>query len=221
MSTRINHNILSMTAQRNIRTTQSDLNRAVNRLSSGLRINNAFEDPAGLAISERFRAQIASMEEAERNADYDINLIDTAEGALSIIDEMLIRMRALAVQAANGALEEQDRAALDVEFQQLKSEITRIASKTTYNNKVLLDGGFSSDGIRFHIGPQADDGYIVKFNDMTASGLGLTSAELTTIDASRAAITNLDTAIESKDTERTRLGSSVKRLQHTIANLLI
>ncbi len=221
MSARINHNVLSMTAQRNIMKTQSDLNRAVNRLSSGLRINNAYEDPAGLAISERFRAQIASMEEAERNANYDINLIDTAEGALSIIDEMLIRMRALAVESANGALESQDRAALNVEFQELKSEITRIAGRTTYNNKVLLDGDFSSGGIRFHIGPEADDGYSVTFNDMTASGLGLTSVELTTTDTARTAITSLDSAIESKDTERTRLGASVERLQHTIANLQV
>ena len=221
MSARINHNILSMTAQRNIMSTQASLDKAVNRLSSGLRINNAYEDPAGLAISERFRAQIASMEEAERNANYDINLIDTAEGALSIIDEMLVRMRALAVQSANGALESQDRAALNVEFQQLKSEITRIAGRTTYNNKVLLDGDFSSGGIRFHIGPSADDGYSVTFNDMTATGLGLADVDLETTDTARAAITLLDTAIETKDTERTRLGASVERLQHTIANLMV
>lgn len=227
MSTRINHNILSLAAQRNLSRTQNTLNTTVNRLSSGLRINNAWEDPAGLAISERFRAQIASMQEAERNANYNINMIDTAEGALSIIDEMLIRMRALAVQAANGALETADRDALNVEFKQLRSEVSRIAESTNYNNKILLDGRFSSPsaGIRFHIGTGQTDGYVVTFANMTSSGLGLQNdngfTEIDTVVKAQAAITTLDTAMTSKDTERTQLGSYVERLQHTISNLQI
>ncbi|HDH57227.1 MAG TPA: flagellin, partial [Bacteroidetes bacterium] len=140
MSMRINHNILSMTAQRNLWSTQNDLDRAVTRLSSGLRINNAWDDPAGLAISERFRAQISSMEEAERNANNNINLMQTAEGALSVIDEKLVRMRALAIEASNGSLLSTDREALDVEYQQLVSEINRIAQVTNYNGLALLDG---------------------------------------------------------------------------------
>ncbi len=138
MSTRINHNILAMTAQRNIWNTQTALDRAVTRLSSGLRVNYAWDDPAGLAVSERFRAQISSMDEAERNANYDINMMQTAEGALSVIDEKLIRLRALAVEASNGALTDADRASLDVEFQQLVSEINRIALVTNYNGLYLL-----------------------------------------------------------------------------------
>src|SRR4030042_1572542 len=124
MSTRINHNILSLQTQRAIHQTQLAMDNAVKRLSSGLRINNAWDDPAGLAVSERFRAQIASMVEAKRNANYNVNLLQTAEGALSVIDEKMIRMRALAIQASNGALTSLDRASLDVEFQQLKSEVT-------------------------------------------------------------------------------------------------
>src|SRR4030067_843837 len=130
MSTRINHNILSLTAQRNIYSAQASLDTAVTRLSSGLRINNAWDDPAGLAVSERFRAQIASMVEAERNANYNANLLQTADGALSVIDEKLIRMRALSIQASNGSLTAEDRDSLNVEFNQLRSEITRIANVT-------------------------------------------------------------------------------------------
>jgi len=139
MSTRINHNILGMTAQRNIHQAQNSLDVAVNRLSSGLRINNAWDDAAGLAVSEKFRAQISGMGEAEKNANYNINLLSTAEGALSVIDEKLIRMRQLAVQASNGALTTSDRSFVNVEFQQMKSEITRIASVANYNGKKLID----------------------------------------------------------------------------------
>jgi len=224
MSTRINHNILALTAQRNIWATQSNLDRAVTRLSSGLRINYAWDDPAGLAVSERFRAQIASMDEAERNANYDINLMQTAEGALSVIDEKLTRMRALAVEASNGALTTDDRAALDVEFQQLVSEITRIAQVTNYNGLSLLDGAYSSTGIKFHIGTynvENEDYYFVNFNDMTASALGLSGVDITNTINAQAAIGSIDVAINSKDTERTRIGAYVERLQGTIQQLQI
>ncbi len=221
MSTRINHNVLSLAAQRNLQRTQFDMDKTVARLSSGLRINKAWEDPAGLAISEKFRSQIASMDEAERNANYDMNLIDTAEGALSIIDEMLIRMRALAVQSANGALTDDDRSKLDLEFQQLKSEITRISESTNYNTKVLLDGSYSDEGIVFHIGPASSDNYSVAFSDMRVSALGLSDGNLATINGAQSAIDSVDDAISSKDNERTRLGSYVERLQHTVHNLQI
>lgn len=223
MSTRINHNVLALTAQRNIWETQNALDKAVTRLSSGLRINHSWDDPAGLAISERFRAQIASMDEAERNANIDINLMQTAEGALSVVDEKLTRMRALAVEASNGALSSTDRTALNVEFQQLMSEVTRIAEVTNYNGLYLLDGTYSSTGIKFHIGTynvQNQDYYHVTFNSMTASALGLSSLTLTTTTSAQSAISGLDTAIESKDTERTRLGAYVERLQGTIQELM-
>ena len=224
MSTRINHNILSLTAQRNLYVTQNQLNTAVTRLSSGLRINNAWEDPAGLAISERFRAQIASMEEAERNANYNINMIQTAEGALSIIGEILVRMRSLAVQASNGALDVSDRGALDAEFQALKEEITRIADSTSYNGKFLLSGDHEEAGaegtIRAQIGIERTDYIEFEFAGMTASALSLTSAELTGTNA-QLAISSIDSAIDSKNTARTSLGAYVERLQHTIRNMQV
>jgi flagellin len=227
MSTRINHNILSLTAQRNIWQTQNDLDTSVSRLSSGLRINNAWDDPAGLAVSERFRAQIASMTEAQRNANYDVNLLQTAEGALSVMDEKLIRMRALSIQASNGALLDIDRQALNTEFQQLKSEISRIANTTNYNGNFLLDGSYSgagAEGMKFHIGTynvENEDYYYYSMNSMTADDLGLTSTNLLNTATAQAAIGNLDLALESKDSERTRIGSYVERLQNTILNLQI
>ncbi|MFN3821387.1 MAG: flagellin [bacterium] len=222
MSTRINHNILSLTAQRNLQVTQNQLDQAVARLSSGLRINQAWEDPAGLAVSEKFRAQIASLQEAERNANYNINLLETAEGALSVIDEKLVRLRSLAVQAANGGLTSEDRAILDTEFQALLDEIDRIANVTNYNGIYLLDGSTAS--VTFHIGANAtnnEDYYTVTLNGMRTTDLGINTLDITTVASAQAAITSLDTAIASKDTERTRLGSFVERLQNTILQLQI
>lgn len=229
MSTRINHNILSMTAMRNIWQTQGQLDTALKRLSSGLRINHAWDDPAGLAVSERFRAQIASMEEAERNANYNINLLATAEGALSVIDEKLVRMRSLAIQASNGALTSTDRAALDVEFTQLRSEITRIANTTNYNGLYLINGDFTTGGtyaggVKFHIGTyntRGQDYYYVQLANMTASALGLGSSTLVDTVNAQNAIGSIDAAINTKDTERTRIGSYVSRLQNTVLNLQI
>lgn len=224
MSTRINHNILALTAQRSIFKTQNDLDRTLTRLSSGLRINYSWDDPAGLAVSERFRAQIDSMVEAERNANYNVNLLATAEGSLQTIDNTLSRMRALAIQASNGALASQDRASLDTEFQQLSSEITRIANTTNYNGLYLLSGAYSTNGIKFHIGTynvSGQDYYYVTLNNMSASALGLTGLNLLSTLSAQNSIASLDAAINTKDTERTRIGSQVSRLQNTIQNLQV
>lgn len=224
MSTRINHNILALTAQRNLYSHQLRLENTIARLSSGVRINNAWDDPAGLAVSERFRAQIASMQEAERNAHNNINLISTAEGALSTLDEMLVRMRALAIEASNGTLNDADRALLDVEFQQLKSEVDRIAKTTNYAGVYLLDGSYSASGIKFHIGinnAANDDYYYVTFNAMTLSELGIDGTALTTTANAQAALGLIDDAVTIKDAEQSRLGSYAERLQHTVTNLQV
>jgi flagellin len=229
MSLRINQNPLAIGVHRQLMNTQNSLNTAVTRLSSGLRINNAWDDPAGLAVSEKMRAQISSMTEAERNANYGINMLATAEGALSVIDEKLIRMRSLSVEASNGTLTSLDRSYLDVEFQQLKSEITRIASVTNYNGLYLIDGTYSQGaagpgglGLKLHIGTynvSNQDFYYVNLGDMTANGLGLSSVDLTNTATAQSAIDTLDSAINIKDTERTRIGSYVTRLQATVQNL--
>ena len=241
----INHNVLSMVTHRNLWLTQNDLNSAVKSLSSGLRINHAWDDPTGLGISERFRAQIAGMVEAEKNANSNINMLATAEGALSVIDEKLVRMRAIAIQAANGALTSTDRTVANLEFQQLKSEITRIASTTNYNGLKLLDGNFSStsiqtgtcltlgynnvstaadNAVKFHIGQNntiGEDYYYVNLGSMTASALGIEDSNICNTASAQAAIDSIDAAINSKDIERTFIGSLVERLQNTILNLQI
>ncbi|KPL06608.1 hypothetical protein AMJ86_07895 [bacterium SM23_57] len=246
MSMRINHNLLSMAAHRNLWVTQNDLDSAVQRLSTGLRINHAWDDPTGLGISERFRAQIGGMQEAEKNANYSVNLLQTAEGALAVIDEKLIRMRAIAVQASNGALTTLDRQIANVEFQQLKSEITRIANVANYNGFYLISGarasttdntgtclalGYSqvtttanNSAIKFHIGPNnvvGDDYYYVNLGGMTASHLGLDNLNICTTGAAQSSLEAIITAINSKDVERTFIGSLVERLQNTILNLQI
>ncbi len=246
MSMRINHNLLSMAAMRNLWTTQNDLDTAVQRLSSGLRINYSWDDPTGLGISERFRAQIGGMQEAEKNANYNVNMMQTAEGALAVIDEKLIRMRAIAVQAANGALTTLDRQVANVEFQQLKSEITRIANVTNYNGFYLINGarasatdntgtclalGFSqvtttanASAIKFHIGANntaGDDYYYVNLGGMTASHLGIADLDLCTTLSAQNSLSAIITAINSKDVERTFIGSVVERLQNTILGLQV
>ncbi|MDP8205998.1 MAG: flagellin [Candidatus Electryonea clarkiae] len=224
MSTRINQNVLSLMTRRNIWSAQNDLDQAVTRLSSGLRVNYAWDDPAALNISERFRAQISSMVEAEKNANQAINVIRMADGAMSVIDEKLVRMRALAVQASNGTLTSNDRSALHLEFDSLRSEVTRIAQSTNYNGKYLLNGSYSAEnvsGLKFHIGifnTSNVDYYYVQMGDVTSSALGLNGLDLTNTATAQVAITSLDTAIQSKDTLRTRLGSYVNRLQSTILN---
>ncbi len=224
MSTRINQNVLSLTAQRSIYASQNDLDEAITRLSSGLRVNYAWDDPAALNISERFRAQIASMVEAEKNAGYAINVIRMADGALSVIDEKLIRMRALAVQASNGTLSDSDRLALHLEFASLRSEITRIARSTNFNGKFLLDGRWSAEnatGVKFHVGIFNTDNvdyYFVEMGNVTAQALGIADLDLTNTLTAQQAITTMDNAIESKDSIRSRLGSYVNRLQNTILN---
>jgi flagellin len=229
-----------MTAQRNIGTAQNSLDTSVNRLSSGLRINNAWDDAAGLAVSEKFRAQISGMVEAEKNANYNINALATAEGALSVIDEKLIRMRALAIEASNGALTSTDRSFIDVEFQQMKSEITRIASVANYNGKFLIDGSLSANttnattmnnnaslsndgnGLKFHIGANnevGEDYYYVNIGGATASHLGLNGTDVLDTATAQDSITAIDNAIQSKDTSRAFIGAMVNRLQNNILQL--
>jgi flagellin len=246
MSTRINHNILSLTGQRSIWATQAALDRAVQRLSSGLRINYAWDDPTGLGISERLRASISGMREAQKNANYNINLLQTAEGALGVIDEKLIRMRAIAVQASNGILTTLDRQIANVEFQQLKSEVDRIANVTNYNGFKLLDGsraagtastestmalGFNlvstaggDNAIKFHIGDNNAVGldyYFVNLGGMTASALGLADLNVADTANAQSAVETIIDAISSKDVERTFIGSLVERLQNSVLNLMI
>jgi flagellin len=167
----INTNVASLNAQRNLNVSQNTLATSLQRLSSGLRINSAKDDAAGLAISERFTAQIRGLNQAARNANDGISLAQTAEGALGEIGNNLQRLRELAVQSANATNTASDRASLDAEAQQLVAEITRVASQTQFNGLTLLDGSFSSQA--FQVGANANQTITVNsIADSRATGLG-------------------------------------------------
>jgi len=148
-SFRINHNIAAINTYRQLTRSTATLERSLERLSSGLRINRAADDVAGLSISQRMRAQVAGLQQASRNASQAINLVQTAEGALNEIHDILTRMRELAVEAASDNISESDRASLHNEFDQLRSEITRIAESTEYNNVKLIDGSFTRNQVNW------------------------------------------------------------------------
>jgi len=194
MSSTINTNLNSMTAQRNSSKTQNELSMAINRLSSGLRINSAKDDAAGLAISERFTSQIRGLNQAARNANDGISLAQTAEGALGSIGSNLQRMRELAVQSANATNSSSDRAALQQEVTQLASEIDRVATQTQFNGTTLLDGGFSAQ--QFQVGANAGQTITVSSIDSARTsalgqyqGFSLTNQSIGTASNTAAALT--------------------------------
>ncbi|HHW68636.1 MAG TPA: flagellin [Epulopiscium sp.] len=184
------------------------------RLATGQRINSAADDPAGLAISERMRAQIRGLRMAQRNAMDGISLIQTAEGAMNEIHSILQRMRELSVQAANGTNTDQDRAYLNEEFQQLKQAVYQFARSTEFNSQPLLDGSKKDKGIHLQIGPNAGDSLIVTIGDMT--DLGLDALDISTQEGAEKAMKALDDSINQVSRERSKLGAIQNRLEHTI-----
>ena len=170
MASTINTNISSLTAQRNLGMSQASLNTSIQRLSSGLRINTAKDDAAGLAISERFTSQIRGLNQAARNANDGISLAQTAEGALGKVGDMLQRMRELAVQSSNATNSKADRQALQAEVKQLSDEIDRVAKQTSFNGQKILDGSFA--GAMFQVGANSGENITVgALTDSSAKGL--------------------------------------------------
>ncbi len=225
----INTNIASLNAQRNLSTSQLALHRSMQRLSSGLRINSAKDDAAGLAISDRMTAQIRGLNQAARNANDGISMAQTAEGALQETTNLLQRMRELSVQSANATNTDSDRASLDAEFDQLVSEINRIASTTSFNGNVLLSGGFKSGSAAvFQVGANASQTISVAIGHSggaAASALGgaagstVSDIGISAADSAQNAIAVIDAAIGDVDTIRGDLGAVMSRLESTIANL--
>lgn len=220
---RIVNNVSAMNTHRVMVGTDNSMSKNLERLSSGLRINRAADDAAGLAISEKMRNQISGTKQAIRNAQDGISLIQTAEGALNETHSILNRMRDLAVQAKNGTLKDDDRSKLDAEFKALQTEIDRIANTTEFNTMKLLDGSQSGDGINFHVGANTGSDHVIniKINDTTTSALAVDSAAVSISSATNAsgAIDAIDAAISSISTLRGNLGAVQNRLEHTINNL--
>lgn len=191
--------------------------KSIEKLSSGLRINRAGDDAAGLSISEKMRAQIRGLNQASRNAQDGISLIQTAEGALNETHAILQRMRELAVQAANDTYVDNDRSYIQAEIKQLTAEINRIASTTEFNTQKLLDGTYSSK--KFQIGANAAQMVTLSIESMKSSDLNIDNIQVNSYDNASQAITTINEAINIVSKERSNLGAIQNRLEHTIKNL--
>lgn len=218
MGLRVNNNIAAFNAYRNLNVTDGAMSKSLEKLSSGLRINRAADDAAGLAISEGLRAQIGGLKVAVRNAQDGVSVVQTAEGALTETHSILQRMRDLAVQAANdGALKDDDKEKADAEFTALKAELDDIATKTTFNGTPLLNGTYTDK--LFQVGANAGETLEVDIADMSSTGLAVGASTIATRAGANTAITALTTAIETVSTQRAGLGAVQNRLEHKINNL--
>lgn len=219
MGLRVNTNIASLNAQRNLSNTTQSLNRSLERLSSGLRITRASDDAAGLAISESFRAEIRSLGQAQRNANDGVSLLQIAEGALNETSNNLIRLRELAIQSANGTLGDAERTTLNAEFTALVQEINRVAEVTEFNGTSVLNGTGSSITFQVGVNNTSNDRIAVSGVDATASGIGVAGLSISSDTAALSALDALDTAISSVASLRGAFGTAQNRLESTIRSL--
>ena len=222
MAQTINTNVASLNAQRNLNASQSSLGTTLQRLSSGLRINSAKDDAAGLAIAERMNTQVRGFNVAIRNASDGISLGQTAEGAIGKIGDSLQRMRELAVQSKNGTNKAEDRTALNTEYAELAAEVTRLVDGTTFNEQKLLDGSVTEFKFQVGAGNAAEDTITVKSSDLkglkTAFAAGIDGAD----DSKAAAqITALDTALTTVATARSNYGAVQNRFESVVSNLQV
>ena len=217
----INHNLNAMNSHRQMVTNTGAAGKSMEKLSSGLRINRAGDDAAGLAISEKMRGQIRGLDQASRNSQDGISMIQTAEGALNETHSILQRMRELTVQAANDTNVTADRSSIKDELTALTSEIDRIAQQTEFNTQTMFSG--ASLTVSFQVGSNKDQQIALTFSGMQSSDLGVAAANVADkVDTSANATTAISTvnvAIEKVSKERSKLGATQNRLEHTIANL--
>ncbi len=221
----INTNIASLNAQRNLNSSQSSLATSMQRLSSGMRINSAKDDAAGLAIAERMNAQVRGMNVAIRNANDGVSLVQTAEGALAKVGDSLQRMRELAVQSRNATNSSSDRDSLNKEFQQLQKEITRVLGGTAFNGKHML--GADATAMTFQVGANVTDDDVIEITttdmtsdaDITAVTTGAAIDGTATISDIGDVISDIDTAINTVNDQRAEFGAAQSRLEAVISNL--
>ncbi|MBN1114874.1 MAG: flagellin FliC [Oligoflexia bacterium] len=231
MGLRINTNVASINAQRNLEQTSQAQAKSLEQLSSGSRINKAADDAAGLAVSEKLKAQIRSLGQATRNANDGISLIQVAEGGLNEISNILIRLRELSIQAASDTIGNVERGFVNIEYQQLKNEIDRISKVTNFNGTPLLSsgdhpnvpaGGVMEIQVGAHnVGIEDRIGYNITEQEASLEALQLTNASTETKEQSRDALTVLDNAISNVNSKRANLGALQNRLSSTINNLQI
>ena len=222
MALRINSNVMALNAYRNLSVTQSKLARSIAKLSSGLRIVQASDDAAGLAISEKMRADIRSYNQAVRNANDGVSMLQTAEGALTEVSGMLTRMRELAEQAATGTVGETQKGTLDQEFQALITEINRISDATEFNGTQLINGALSSGSsnaatFQIGIGSGSTDRLSIGISGMHAASIGLEGISISSTANALTALAAVDTAISNVASQRGDLGAVQNRLETIIA----
>jgi flagellin len=227
---RINHNISSMIGQGALKSQQVSLGKSLEKLSTGLRINRASDDAAGLSVSESLRAQVRGMGRAKSNAEDGIALLQIAEGATGEINNILQRMRELAIQSSTDTMTTTERSYTDKEFGQLMNEITRISNSASYNGMTLLDGAAGSFGVSggaasvLHIGAGSNaavDRLSITVSSMSLGAIGLdaTTSAVSTSSSALSALSLIDTAIRSVNTMRSDMGAYVNRLEFAISNL--
>jgi flagellin len=222
----INHNITALNTHRQLSNATNAQANSMEKLSSGLRINSAKDDAAGLSISEKMRGQIRGLEQASSNAQDGISLLQTAEGALNETHDILQRMRELSVQSANDTNTDTDRGELQKEFNQLAKEITRVADNTEFNTQKVLDGSVAG-GFTFQVGANKDQSVNVAIGAMdattllvaTGAGEATVGIDISTQTGANDAIELVNAAIETVSAERSMLGANQNRLEHTINNL--
>jgi len=234
----INTNMMALTAANNLTRTYSALAKSLNKLSSGMRINSAADDAAGLAIRELLRSDIAALNQGVRNANDAISMLQVMDGAAQVIDEKLIRMKELAEQSSTGTYSDKQRQIMEEEFKAMRDEIDRIARATNFNGVRLLDGtsvnlmpipgtgsgASAAYGLKIHFGTgnsSAEDYYYVQGKDFTSSGLGIADLTIATQHSAQAALDVLYDAILTKDMGRAHFGSMMNRFENTVTNLTI
>lgn len=215
-------NLGAVTAQKNLRGSLSTQRKAIQRLSSGLRLNSAADDAAGMAVATGLRGQLKGYNQASRNANDAIAILQTAEGAYQNLTDILVRMRELSVQAASDALTDKERAYLNTEFSALKDEIDRVAAVTEYNGQHLLDGTAGSAGtMTFQIGTRntANDRITILMPSQDATSLLLGPVNVSSLALSQSAITSLDTALDTLADDRAKLGATLNKISNARTNL--
>jgi len=221
MGLRINTNIASIQAQRNLNSTLKTLSSSLERLSSGSRINRGGDDAAGLAISESFKSEIRSLSQAQRNASDGVSLLQTTDGALASVTDILQRMRELSTQSLNGTLGATERGFLNTEFTSLRSEIERIADSAEFNGISLLN---ASQTINIQVGTgtsSADDQISFSLSDVQTAALGIDGDSISTTGGAATALDNIDSALQTINSNRASLGASQNRLEASSANIAV
>lgn len=218
MGLRVNTNVAALNVHRNLVATDFELSKVMEKLASGLRINRAADDAAGLAVSEKLRTQVRGLQVATDNAQHAISMVQVAEGALNEVHSILQRLRELAVQAANDHLTDQDRAQIQKEVNQLLAQIDYIGQTTQFNTKRLLSGDYASTALTFQVGANAGEVIAVTVGTVNAAALSINGLSVSNLNSASNAIASIDFAISYVTDLRTKLGAFQNRLERIVSS---